>query len=381
MSRRTSGSPLLPVAGAWVASRLSLMLLVVLGSSLLGLDAARRSAAGGSWVLDRFTYWDSFHFTRIAERGYLPPGLPCCDQAFFPGYPLAIRVLSPVTGGNEMLAGILISLAASTAAAMALWQLAVAQGLDARRAATAVAVLAVAPYGIFLSAVYSESLFLAVTVAAWWAAETRRWWWAGALAAAATAVRINGMFLVAALAVMYLVQLREDRQRRPRPDVLALALPFVVLGAYFGYLFARTGAWNAWQVAQDTGWARRTAWPWTGLQAGWEAIQVAPTPDLLVSRWADLLSVVGGLVLLGALLWLRRWAEATYIALSVGVLVCSTMITSAPRYALMWFPAYLLLARLVHRPGWGWLRVAVPALCLPLMAALALTFSARLWVS
>ena len=86
-------------------------------------------------------------------------------------------------------------------------------------------------------------------------------------------------------------------------------------------------------------------------------------------------------MLLGVLLWLRRWAEATYIALSVGVLVCSTMITSAPRYALMWFPAYLLLARLVHRPGWGWLRVAVPALCLPLMAALALTFSARLWVS
>lgn len=316
------------------------MLLVVLGSSLLGLDAARRSAAGGSWVLDRFTYWDSFHFTRIAERGYLPPGLPCCDQAFFPGYPLAIRVLSPVTGGNEMLAGILISLAASTAAAMALWQLAVAQGLDARRAATAVAVLAVAPYGIFLSAVYSESLFLAVTVAAWWAAETRRWWWAGALAAAATAVRVNGMFLVAALAVMYLVQLREDRQRQ---------------GEHVG--------------------------PRAGLQAGWEAIQGAPTPDLLVSRWADLLSVVGGLVLLAALLWLRRWAEATYIALSVGVLVCSTMITSAPRYALMWFPAYLLLARLVHRPGWGWLRVAVPALCLPLMAALALTFSARLWVS
>ena len=114
MSRRTSGSPLLPVAGAWVASRLSLMLLVVLGSFLLGIDAGKRPPTGGRWVLDRFTYWDSFHFTRIAERGYLPPGLPCCDQAFFPGYPLAIRVLSPLTGGNGMLAGILVSLAAGT---------------------------------------------------------------------------------------------------------------------------------------------------------------------------------------------------------------------------------------------------------------------------
>ena len=150
-------------------------------------------------------------------------------------------MLSPLTGGNVMLAGILVSLAAGTVAAVMLWQLAIAQGLGPRVAATAVVLLGVAPYGIFLAAVYSEALFLAVTVAAWWAAVTRRWWCAGALAAAATAVRVNGMFLVAALAVMYLVQLREDRRRRPRGDVLALALPFAVLAAYFGYLHARTG--------------------------------------------------------------------------------------------------------------------------------------------
>ena len=217
-----------------------------------------------------------------------------------------------------MLAGILISLAAGTVAAVMLWQLAIAQGLGPRVAATAVVLLGVAPYGIFLAAVYSEALFLAVTVAAWWAAVTRRWWLAGALAAAATAVRVNGMFLVAALAVMYLVQLREDRRRRPRADLLALALPFAVLAAYFGYLRARTGTWNAWQAAQDAGWARRTAWPWTGLRAGWDAIASAHAPDLVVSRWADLLSVVAGLLLLAVLLWLRRWAEATYIAPECG---------------------------------------------------------------
>ena len=81
-------------------------------------------------------------------------------------------MLSPLTGGNDMLAGILISLAAGTVAAVMLWQLAVAQGLGPRLAATAVALLGVAPYGIFLAAVYSEALFLAVTVAAWWAAES-----------------------------------------------------------------------------------------------------------------------------------------------------------------------------------------------------------------
>ena len=50
---------------------------------------------------------------------------------------------------------------------------------------------------------------------------------------------------------------------------------------------------------------------------------------------------------------LRRWPEATYVGLSVGVLVCSTLIVSAPRYALTWFPAYLLLAQVYTGPGGG----------------------------
>jgi hypothetical protein len=367
------------VAAAWLGSRLALVAFVLLASYLLRIDPALRGSDAGRWLIERVTWWDSWHYVRIAERGYLPPGLPCCDQAFFPGYPLLMRLLSPLTGGSVIVAGLLLSLAAGTVAAVLLWRLAELHRPGA--GVPAVLLLCVAPTGIFLVSVYTEALFLACALGAWFAASRRRWWYAGLLAAATSAVRVNGLFLLAGLAVTYALQLRSDRRRRPRADVVALALPLLPVLAYFGYLSWRTGSTRAWQDAQTTGWVRHVAWPWDGLAAGWHAIRAAHAPDLVVSRWADLVSVVLGVLLVGLLLWLRRWAEATYVALSVAVLLCSTMLTSAPRYALTWFPAYVVAGELLARPGWRWLQVAVPLACVPLLLAWSLAFSAHLWVA
>ena len=55
------------------------------------------------------TAWERFDalwFLRIATDGYrLHDG----SAAFFPGFPLAIRFLSPVLGGHPLAAGFLIS--------------------------------------------------------------------------------------------------------------------------------------------------------------------------------------------------------------------------------------------------------------------------------
>ncbi|HET9657517.1 MAG TPA: mannosyltransferase family protein [Kineosporiaceae bacterium] len=372
--------------GVWLGSRALLAGFVSLAGYLIGAPEVSRIHDPGSWFLERLTWWDSFHFLRIADLGYLPPGLGCCDQAFFPGYPGAIRTLSPLTGGSTTWSALLVSLLAGAVAAVLLWRLAaeraVAAGRDPQRAGlSAVIFLAVAPYGIFLSAAYSEATFLAFALAAWWAATRRHWWAAGLLVAVATAVRINGVFLAAALAVLYLGQLRADGRWRPRPDVLALLAPVVSIGAFFAWLHHRTGSWTAWQDAETIGWHRQNAWPWQGLQAGWHALSTADAPDLVVSRTADLATVLAGLALLGVLLWLRRWAESTYLALNLAVLVCSTVLISSPRYALTWFPGFLLAAELAGHPRLRRMRPLVVACCAPLAAVVALSFSAHQWVA
>ena len=61
---------------------------------LLRIDSGGRLGGPTRWFLERFTWWDSFHFLRIVERGYLALDRGGGDQAFFPGYPLA----SPPSG-------------------------------------------------------------------------------------------------------------------------------------------------------------------------------------------------------------------------------------------------------------------------------------------
>src|SRR4029450_4831263 len=129
---------------------------------------------------------------------------------------------------------------------------------------------------------------------------------------------------------------------RPRSDAVALLIPLATVAAYFTYLYQSTGSWTNWLDAQKKGWQRGLAWPWEGLQMGWQAIRLPSAPHVTLSEWADFLTVVGGLGLIGILILVRRWPEAAYMTISVGVLVCSTTLTSSSRYALTWFPGFLL---------------------------------------
>jgi hypothetical protein len=371
------------VAGAWLASRAAIVLAVLVVVRVAGVDPVRHPLASGTQWLDRFGCGDTYHYVRIAELGYLPPGLPCCDQAFFPGYPALMAGLAPLFGGSVTAAGWVVTLVAGVVGALGVWTLVAEDARGGRPAARrAVLLLAVAPCGYFLVAVYTEALFLALAVWAWVWATRRHWWVAGTLAALGTAVRVNGLFLAAGLAVMYAVQLHRDgRLLRPRVDVLALGLPLLPVGGFVAYLHQRTGSWNAWREAEATGWSRETHWPWVGLRSAWDAVWATGDWVLAASRMGDVVAVLSGVAVVMLLARQRRWPEATYLGLSVGVVLCSTLWVSAPRYALTWFPVCLAVATL---GGERRSRVVTAALCvvaLPLLALATWASATRHWVA
>src|SRR5207245_11260971 len=74
-----------------------------------------------------------------------------------------------------------------------------------------VLVTAFAPMAFFLSAVYSESLYLALSVGCFWAARHGRFAIVGALGALAAATRSAGVLLLLPVLVLYLYGPREDR--------------------------------------------------------------------------------------------------------------------------------------------------------------------------
>ncbi|HEV2061475.1 MAG TPA: mannosyltransferase family protein, partial [Solirubrobacteraceae bacterium] len=109
--------------------------------------------------------WDSVWFLEIARDGYDRAH----DAAFFPLYPLLVRL-----GGGSVLAGAVLSLACFAAALWLLHRL-VALDFGERVARLCVLLVAVFPGAFFFSAVYSESLFLLLSVAAVYGARTGRW--------------------------------------------------------------------------------------------------------------------------------------------------------------------------------------------------------------
>jgi hypothetical protein len=221
--------------------------------------------------------WDAAWYLSIADIGYTPHA-PFADgrSAFFPLYPLLTSALGDATG--IVAAGVLVSLAAFMAALYFTHRLA---ALELGGQAPRLAVLATAlfPMAFFFSAIYSESLYLALSLGAFWFARRGRWAPAAAAVALAAATRSSGILLGVGLVVLYLYGPRADRppdhpegrrltpRYRLRADALWLGLVPVGLFAFMAYLALIGGDAFAPFHAQ-TVWYRHFAGPFLGIWDG-----------------------------------------------------------------------------------------------------------------
>lgn len=205
------------------------------------LHVSDRLGAVGNVLAAPSVRWDSIHYLAIAGHGYAAAS----NTAFFPLYPLLVRTLGYAVG-PQVAAGILIS-SVSLAVALALLHRLTELELGRRAADSTVMLLALSPLAFFFTAVYTESLFLALSVGAVYAGRRERWAVAGALAGLAAVTRVTGVLLVVPLALMYL-----HEHRRPGWRLGWLALAPAALASYLGYL-AATGFGLLAPFVQETG--------------------------------------------------------------------------------------------------------------------------------
>ena len=174
-------------------------------------DPTGLTAPFGSYLANAFAAplarWDSVWYLTIAKSGY---AADIHRLAFFPLYPWLIRVVAVVTR-SDLVAGVLISLVAF-AVALGLLQRLVRLDFSEEVARTTVMLVAFCPMAMFFSAVYTEALFLALSVASIYSARRERWLAAGALGALAALSRNGGIALLLPLAMLYMYGPR-DRER------------------------------------------------------------------------------------------------------------------------------------------------------------------------
>ena len=137
------------------------------------------------YTVGLWNVYDTTIYTKIAETGYeSDPGFL---TAFFPGYPLLIKLASVLVFGNTLLAAILVSNIAALIFFWYLYRLVEADygHITARRA---VILSALFPSSFFLFMGYTEAPLLAFTVSALYYGRQQKWWLAGLLAGIAALI-------------------------------------------------------------------------------------------------------------------------------------------------------------------------------------------------
>jgi hypothetical protein len=173
---------------------------------ILGVGAHR-----GLPLSQTIGYWDGLWYIQAAKGGWpsvapnMPPETLGQDTtAFFPGYPLVIRLVH-VTGLSWPASALAATLLAG-AAASAVIAVLVQSFAPARVALLTVALWALQPESFVLSVAFSEALFTALAAATLLALVRRHWLAAGLLAAAASATRsVAAALTVAAVVAAALV--------------------------------------------------------------------------------------------------------------------------------------------------------------------------------
>jgi len=164
-----------------------------------------------------------------------------------PGYPMLVRALTPVFGGT--VAASVVSNACYLIALIVLFAL-TAEEIGREKARPVVAFFAAMPASFFFLAPYSEAPFLLATVLALWWSRRQRPVATATAAVAGTLIRILGVTLVPALAVMWL----RDTSRSRASAVAVTLAPLFGLAAYgvwwafaHGNALAPVDAQDYWQ--------------------------------------------------------------------------------------------------------------------------------------
>ncbi len=181
----------------------------------------------------RYSTWDSHHYLELVERGYRA-GEP--SSAMYPLFPALIRAADPL--GAPVPIGLALSqLCFLCGCALLYWIVEARHG--ARAASASVLALAAYPGSCFYGLIYTEALFLVLSLALFFCIERGRHGWAAAAGFLLPLTRTVGVLAILPLACTFW----ERRHARAQAAGTLLVASSVAAGcaAYFGWLHLATG--------------------------------------------------------------------------------------------------------------------------------------------
>ncbi|HJT33889.1 MAG TPA: hypothetical protein VJ783_17720 [Pirellulales bacterium] len=307
--------------------------------------------------------WDSIWFYGIAREGYTGHGPKSpYTPAFLPLYPALMRLFSDWFGLDEFRAGVWVSRLALLAALLLLPRSLPSGDDPARTSCAAQFALLAFPSAFILVSAYTESLFLALTLATLILARNDRPL-AACLAGFLTALtRLHGLALVPALAVLAYEKWRTGR-RSPWVAMPVLG-PVTAYGALAAYFWHMSGDPLRYLSAKQEFWHTRLAWPWTTIDHAISQVESAYARGdlgaiLTCLELPCLYLILYVCVIVGHR---RRWPELVYVSGCAALSLFSGSLWGLPRFTLVMFPVFIIIAELRRWPRWWNLYLVIGAL-------------------
>jgi len=366
------------VSVTFFVTRVAIIIIAELAAVIISQRPGEHSSLSSMPILAVWGRWDAVHYLDIARQGYYGT-----DMAFFPLYPMLIAFVGGMIG-NGLIAGLVISNAALFFGLLFFYKL-VEHQYNRHVAQRAIFYVSIFPTAIFFSAVYTEALFFALTVASFYYIRERRWILAGAIGFLAAMTRVEGILLAVPFALEWWSAVREssiaDLKTWPQEKLFrpALGMTLIPLGlaSYMSFLWVLRGDPLYFSHVQIF-WDRHLAAPWTSVWHSWQIIAHAPDGQIVANQALELsFTALMIAVLLGGFRRLRP-SYWWYMALSILVPMSTSSLMSMPRFALVLFPMFVVLALWGERHP---VNNAIVAFSLPLLGLFTVLFADWYWVA
>lgn len=277
--------------------------------TILGIQFFPNNINFDYWL--RWANWDGGHFRGIAENNYLPQ-----QTVFFPLYPMLIKFLM-FFNISSLWGGLIISNISAIFSLFFLYKLAGKKAIFA---------LLIFPTSFYLGAVYSESLFLAVTLASFYFARKKSWGLSSIFAGLSVATRLVGLATILAIFVEYLLTNKKIFTRKLFYIFSAL-LPFWIYIIYLKFKFNNSLIF----LTSEGNWNRALTYPWVALQN--------------ISSSTDLLFFAVGIISLFIIFQKLKKSYFVFSLVAFLIPLFSGTLLSLPRFLLVIFPIFILFSK------------------------------------
>ncbi len=329
--------------------------------------------------------FDGVHFLSIAINGYISEG------RFLPLYPLLIKLFAFILGLGKVnyetafISGLLISNGAFFIALTLFYKI-VKVEFSEKTAKWAMLFMLSYPTAFFLGSIYSESLFLLLTLISFYFTLKNKWFYSSVSGMLLSLTRLVGIFVLPALLFEFFLRNRKRIFLKLNKNLFSLTSFIIIPGGLVGFAFYCFYKWGDalyfLNAHGELGNSRQTTSIILPVQTMYRYLKIIFEGFFYQFEWWVAVIELSFFIMVTFLLILawKKGIKRSYLIFSFLAFlmpVLSGTFSGLPRYSLVLFPIYITCALIQSE----WLKRLILALFIFLQAVFLMMFSRGYYIA